>query len=69
MARQEINIGVAPTGAGGDTTRSAAIKINAMTQELYSRNGLLGTASNKNVGIGPGEIQDVSAPAAMVGNS
>ncbi|MCO7039537.1 hypothetical protein NAG83_23830 [Pseudomonas carnis] len=69
MARQEINIGTAPTGTGGDTTRSAAVKINAMTQELYSRNALLGTASNRNVGIGPGEIQDVSAPAAMVGNS
>ncbi|AZE53691.1 hypothetical protein C4K03_1520 [Pseudomonas synxantha] len=35
MARQEINIGVAPTGAGGDTTRSGAVKINAMTAELY----------------------------------
>lgn len=37
MARQEINIGVAPTGAGGDTTRSGAVKMNAMTAELYAR--------------------------------
>lgn len=35
MARQEINLGAAPTGTGGDTPRSANIKINAMTQELY----------------------------------
>ncbi|OPA92416.1 hypothetical protein BFW87_17550 [Pseudomonas fluorescens] len=35
MARQEINLGATPTGVGGDTPRSANIKINAMTQELY----------------------------------
>lgn len=35
MARQAINLGVLPNGAGGDTTRSANIKINDMTQELY----------------------------------
>ena len=46
MPRQEINIGVAPTGAGGDTTRSGAVKINAMTQELYARTNLLGSAAN-----------------------
>lgn len=42
MARQEINLGTAPTGAGGDTTRSTGVKINAMTQELYAA---LGAAS------------------------
>ena len=35
MARQEINTGIAPTGLGGDTPRSASIKINMMTQEIY----------------------------------
>ena len=40
MARQEINLGAAPTGAGGDTTRSTGVKINAMTQELYVSAGL-----------------------------
>ncbi len=40
MARQEINLGAAPTGAGGDTTRSTGVKINAMTQELYAAAGL-----------------------------
>jgi hypothetical protein len=39
MARQEINLGTAPTGAGGDTTRSTGMKINAMTQELYTALG------------------------------
>lgn len=49
MARQDINLGTAPTGAGGDTTRSTGVKINAMMTELYARNAQLGTASNANV--------------------
>lgn len=69
MARQEINIGTAPTGVGGDTTRSTAVKINAMTQELYNRNSLLGTASNRNVGVNEGNVMEVAASAAVVGNS
>ncbi|WP_242198610.1 MULTISPECIES: tail fiber domain-containing protein [unclassified Pseudomonas] len=39
MARQEINLGTAPTGAGGDTTRSAAAKMNAMSTEIYAALG------------------------------
>ncbi|WP_332847533.1 hypothetical protein [Pseudomonas lactucae] len=39
MARQDINLGTAPTGAGGDTTRSTGVKINAMTTELYAALG------------------------------
>ena len=35
MARQEIDLGTRPTGVGGDTPRSAMVKINAMTAELY----------------------------------
>lgn len=45
MARQEINIGVAPTGAGGDTTRGGAVKINAMTSEIYTKLASLKSAS------------------------
>lgn len=52
MARQEINIGTAPTGAGGDTTRSGAVKINAMTSELYARTNNMGTAAYLNAGEG-----------------
>ncbi|UOB21756.1 hypothetical protein MRY17_13425 [Pseudomonas orientalis] len=61
MARQDINIGTAPTGFGGDTTRSTAVKINAMTTELYARNAQLGTASNANIGTDPGNVMSVGA--------
>lgn len=37
MARQNIEIGTAPTGAGGDTVRSANVKINANFTELYTQ--------------------------------
>lgn len=43
MARQEINLGTAPTGLGGDPPRTASQKINFMTQELYE--GLATTAA------------------------
>lgn len=39
MARQDINLGTAPTGVGGDTTRSTGVKINAMMTELYAGPG------------------------------
>lgn len=68
MTRQEINIGTAPTGAGGDTTRSTAVKINAMTQELYARNAQLGTASNADVGTAVGNVMPVGA-GGWLGNS
>ncbi|XSS65418.1 hypothetical protein ACP9OK_10775 [Pseudomonas sp. B11] len=35
MARQNIEIGVIPSGQGGDTFRSAMVKVNDMTTELY----------------------------------
>lgn len=35
MARQEIILGAAPNGFGGDPPRTASMKINAMTQEIY----------------------------------
>lgn len=49
MARQEIILGTAPTGLGGDPPRTASTKINAMTTELYGITGALGTAANLNV--------------------
>lgn len=61
MARQEINLGSAPTGVGGDTTRSTGVKINAMTQELYARNAQLGSASNANIGTSPGNVMAVGS--------
>ena len=59
MARQDINLGTAPTGAGGDTTRSTGVKINAMMTELYARNAQLGSASNANIGTLPGQVMTV----------
>lgn len=52
MARQEINVGTAPSGVGGDTPRSASLKINTMTQELFDRQAQLGTAATRNVVTG-----------------
>ncbi|KTC39791.1 hypothetical protein AO265_20930 [Pseudomonas sp. ABAC61] len=37
MARKNIELGVIPTGQGGDTFRSAMTKVNDMTQELYDK--------------------------------
>lgn len=65
MARQEINIGVAPTGAGGDTTRSGAVKINSMTTELYARTDGMGSAAYRNAGSATGNVMlmgDRSSP-------
>lgn len=51
MARQEIILGTAPTGLGGDPPRTASTKINAMTNELYTTVGSLGTASKSDVTV------------------
>jgi hypothetical protein len=37
MAKQTINLGTAPTGAGGDTPRSAFVKAQANFDELYNK--------------------------------
>lgn len=39
MAKQEISLGVEGSGQGGDTNRSAFVKINAMNVELYNALG------------------------------
>lgn len=49
MARQEIILGTAPTGLGGDPPRTASQKINFMMQELYDENAALGTAAKRDV--------------------
>ncbi|NNA99051.1 hypothetical protein [Pseudomonas gessardii] len=46
MARQEIILGAAPQGLGGDPPRTASMKINAMTAELYAaKEGLVKVAA------------------------
>ena len=49
MARQEIILGTPPAGLGGDPPRTASMKINAMTQELYEKNAALGALSKMDV--------------------
>ena len=39
MAKQTINLGTAPTGAGGDTFRSGSAKLQANDDEIYSQLG------------------------------
>lgn len=39
MSKQTINLGTAPTGAGGDDSRGAMIKINSNFNEIYSAFG------------------------------
>ncbi|HCV39562.1 MAG TPA: hypothetical protein DGQ94_12750 [Pseudomonas sp.] len=43
MAKQTINLGTAPTGEGGDTPRSANVKIGANFDEVYGFLGATGT--------------------------
>lgn len=58
MARQEIILGTPPQGLGGDPPRTASMKINAMTQELYSRTDNLGTSAKANIGASAGNVAD-----------
>lgn len=61
MSKQSINLGTAPTGVGGDTPRSAFTKANANFDELYARDAALGTAANRNVGVGANDVMAVGA--------
>ena len=74
MAKQTINQGVAPTGAGGDTFRSGSAKLQANDDEIYNYLGdgtnlnKLGTAAFKNVGVNGGNVMEVGA-FGLGGNS
>lgn len=79
MAKQTINQGTAPTGAGGDTFRSGSAKLQANDDEIYNYLGdgtnlnKLGTAAFKNVGDQPGNVMAVGAfgfggTGTLVGN-
>lgn len=67
MAKQTINQGTAPTGAGGDTFRSGSAKLQANDDEIYNYLGdgtnlnKLGTAAFKNVGTQAGNAMEVGA--------
>lgn len=67
MAKQTINLGTAPTGAGGDTFRSGSEKLQANDNEIYNYLGdgtnlnKLGTAAFKNTGTQAGNVMEVGA--------
>lgn len=54
MAKQTINPGVAPTGAGGDTFRSGSAKLQANDDELY-----------KHLGAGDGSLTAAKTRTAL----
>lgn len=73
MARQEIVLGTPPQGLGGDPPRTASMKINAMTQELFAALGAVDGAlpvalppSKGGTGNTTGTAAKLAA-AAMVG--
>ena len=74
MAKQTINQGTAPTGAGGDTFRTGSAKLQANDDEIYNYLGdgtnlnKLGTAAFKNTGTQAGNVMGVGA-FGLGGNS
>lgn len=67
MAKQTINQGTAPTGAGGDTFRTGSAKLQANDDEIYNYLGdgtnlnKLGTAAFRNAGTAAGNLVEVGA--------
>ncbi|MEK5754086.1 phage tail protein [Acinetobacter variabilis] len=67
MAKQTINQGAAPTGAGGDTFRTGSAKLQANDDEIYNYLGdgtnlnKLGTAAFKNTGTQAGNVMEVGS--------
>ncbi len=63
MAIQRVNLGTAPTGVGGDTTRSAFIKLDAnFADTTHAASRLVGTATGNVMevgafGLGPSAIR------------
>lgn len=67
MARSEILLGTAPSGVGGDTPRSANVKINAMTAEIYQTLGGLGSASRVAIQTNPKSSGNEALNSSMNG--
>jgi len=67
MAKQTINPGTEPTGAGGDTFRSGSAKLQENDDEIYNYLGdgvnlnKLGTAAFKNTGTQAGNVMEVGS--------
>lgn len=64
MAKQTINLGTAPTGAGGDTNRGAFAKCQANDDELYASVATINTTiatTNSNVTTAQADITGLKA--------
>lgn len=66
MARQEIILGTPPQGLGGDPPRTASMKINAMTQELFAALGAVDGALPSALPIGRGGTGNTTGTAAKL---
>lgn len=66
MAKQTINPGTAPTGAGGDTFRSGSAKLQANDDELYAALGASGGVLPSALPIGKGGTGATTAAAAKI---
>lgn len=64
MAKQDIKLGVEPAGTGGDTNRSANVKVNANFTELYKAMGAV--LANANSGA-EGAVLPAALPIANGG--
>lgn len=64
MAKQTINQGTAPTGAGGDTFRSGSAKLQANDDELYAALGASGGVLPAALPIGRGGTGAMTAAEA-----
>ncbi|MGY5394566.1 phage tail fiber protein [Acinetobacter sp. NigerLNRRAM0016] len=64
MTKQTVSLGTAPTGAGGDTFRSAASKLQANDNELYAALGGASGTLPAALPIANGGTGATTAPAA-----
>jgi hypothetical protein len=67
VAKQIINLGTAPTGAGGDTPRSAFVKMQANFDELYAAGVAVGSLTPINADMNTyvtAGVYSFSLPAA-----
>lgn len=66
MAKQTINQGTAPAGAGGDTFRSGSAKLQANDDELYAALGASGGVLPNSLPIDKGGTGATTAVAAKI---
>ncbi|MGR3977588.1 hypothetical protein FW754_07875 [Acinetobacter sp. 1207_04] len=69
MAIQNITLGTAPTGAGGDTFRAAAVKLNEnFTNNTHAASRLVGVASGNVMQVGALGLGGVASSSGFDGS-